>query len=57
MSSEEDVVNLWGDGSPLREFLYAGDLADAVVYLMENKDASDLRTPTGDFFLHGEVRK
>ncbi len=38
-----------GDGSPLREFLYAGDLADAVVYLMENKDASDLRTPTGDF--------
>lgn len=37
------------DGSPLREFLYAGDLADAVVYLMENKNAEDLRTPTGDF--------
>ena len=45
----KDVVHLWGDGSPLREFLYAGDLADAVVYLMENKNASDLRTPTGDF--------
>jgi Nucleoside-diphosphate-sugar epimerases len=45
----EDVVHLWGDGSPLREFLYAGDLADAVVYLMKNKNASDLRTPTGDF--------
>ena len=33
----------------MREFLYAGDLADAVVYLMENKNASALRTPTGDF--------
>ncbi|AEE17636.1 GDP-L-fucose synthase family protein [Treponema brennaborense] len=48
-ASGEDVVQLWGDGSPLREFLYAGDLADAVVYLMENKDAADLRNPAGDF--------
>lgn len=48
-TSGEDLVHLWGDGSPLREFLYAGDLADAVVYLMENKNAEDLRTPTGDF--------
>lgn len=47
--SGEDVVHLWGDGSPLHEFLYAGDLADAVVYMMESKDASDLRTPAGDF--------
>ena len=47
--SGADIVHLWGDGSPLREFLYAGDLADAVVYLMEHKDAVDLRTPTGDF--------
>ena len=35
-------VQLWGDGSPLREFLHADDLADAVVYLMENKEAADL---------------
>ena len=26
---------VWGTGSPLREFLYADDLADACVYLME----------------------
>lgn len=38
-------VALWGDGSPLREFLYADDLADAVLFLMENKDWQDL----GDF--------
>lgn len=47
--SKQDKVELWGDGSPLREFLYSEDLADAVVYLMENCDAVDLRTPTGDF--------
>ena len=48
-ASGADIVRLWGDGSPLREFLFAGDLADALVYLMENKNASDLRTPAGDF--------
>lgn len=47
--SGEDVVHLWGDGSPEREFLYSEDLADAVVYLMENCNASDLRCETGDF--------
>lgn len=45
----KDEVILWGDGSPLREFLYSEDLAEAVVYLMENKHAEDVRTPTGDF--------
>ena len=29
-------VTCWGDGSPLREFLYVDDLADACVFLMEN---------------------
>jgi GDP-L-fucose synthase len=35
-------VVLWGDGSPKREFLYADDLADAALYLMENKNYSDI---------------
>lgn len=47
--SGEDVVHLWGDSTPEREFLYSEDLADAVVYLMEHCDAKDLRTETGDF--------
>ena len=35
-------VTVWGTGTPRREFLYSGDLAEAVVYLMENKDAKDI---------------
>ena len=29
-------VELWGSGTPLREFLYVDDMADACVYLLEN---------------------
>lgn len=29
-------VEIWGTGSPLREFMYADDLADACVFLMKN---------------------
>ncbi len=34
-SGSSEVI-VWGDGSPLREFLYADDLANALVYLMLN---------------------
>jgi len=34
--SNAPTVELWGDGSPLREFLYVDDMADACVYLLEN---------------------
>ena len=34
-----DVV-IWGSGTPLREFLYADDLAEACVFLMENYNES-----------------
>lgn len=35
LSGAEEVV-IWGTGTPLREFLYVDDLADACVYLMNN---------------------
>ena len=35
MEGKSEVI-IWGDGSPLREFLYADDLADALVYLLLN---------------------
>ena len=30
------TISCWGSGSPLREFLWADDLADACVFLLEN---------------------
>ena len=30
-------VRLWGSGTPLREFLFVDDMADAVVFSLENK--------------------
>jgi GDP-L-fucose synthase len=34
--SNAPFVEMWGSGSPRREFLHADDLADACVFLMEN---------------------
>ena len=34
-------VACWGDGSPLREFLYVDDMADACVFLMNNYSGNE----------------
>ncbi len=39
--SNEDVV-LWGTGRPLREFIYADDVASAFLFLMENYDSQEI---------------
>ncbi len=38
-----DSLTLWGTGSPMREFLWSEDMADASVFLMENVDFNMLR--------------
>lgn len=35
-------VTLWGTGTPLREFLFVDDLADACLHIMENFDARQI---------------
>jgi GDP-L-fucose synthase len=35
-------VDIWGTGTPRREFLHVDDLADAVVYLLQNYDAEPI---------------
>jgi GDP-L-fucose synthase len=39
--SNNQEVNLWGTGSPMREFMHADDLAEACVYLMDNYSQSE----------------
>ena len=42
-------VNIWGSGTPKREFLHADDLADACIYLMNNySDAGLVNIGTGE---------
>ena len=36
-----DCVSCWGDGSPLREFLYVDDLANLCVFLMNNYSGNE----------------
>ena len=36
-----EEVTCWGDGSPLREFLYVDDLADLCVFLMNNYSGNE----------------
>tara|TARA_X000000950_G_scaffold91466_2_gene115146 strand:+ start:1149 stop:2102 length:954 start_codon:yes stop_codon:yes gene_type:complete len=35
--NHHSAVTLWGSGTPMREFLFVDDLAEAVVYALENK--------------------
>lgn len=36
-----DSVEIWGSGKPKREFLWSKDMADACVFIMENRNFSD----------------
>ena len=39
------TVEIWGNGAPMREFLWSEEMADSCVYLMENIDFEDLTSP------------
>jgi GDP-L-fucose synthase len=40
--NNNETVTLWGSGSPMREFLHVYDLAEAVVFALENKFEDNL---------------
>ncbi|MDR2920176.1 MAG: GDP-L-fucose synthase [Tannerella sp.] len=39
-------VTLWGTGSPMREFLWSEEMADACIFIMENVNFNDLKGET-----------
>ena len=39
---EKVAVTVWGTGTPLREFMYSLDMAEACVFVMENVDISNI---------------
>ena len=38
----QKIFKVWGTGSPLREFLYVDDLADSILFLIQNSMECDL---------------
>ena len=45
INSEGKVsVEIWGSGTPMREFLWSEDMADACVFIMENRNFKDTYT-------------
>ncbi|MEM5011288.1 GDP-L-fucose synthase [Niallia taxi] len=41
-ANNSKYVEVWGTGTPKREFLYSDDLADACLFLMENYDGNEI---------------
>ena len=55
IKGDEEVV-VWGTGKPMREFMFADDLAEACVFLMNNYDSPDLvNIGTGNELSIGEL--
>jgi GDP-L-fucose synthase len=49
VADDAQEVAIWGDGSPLREFLHADDLAAALVFLMHHySDETAINVGSGD---------
>ena len=51
LSGQKEVV-LWGDGSPKREFIYADDVADASIFLMENFNPGEYQKKNGEIHVN-----
>ena len=41
-NNKSTSIEIWGTGLPRREFLYSADMADACVFLMENRNFNDV---------------
>lgn len=56
MSGVNEPVELWGSGNPMREFMHVDDLADAVVFALENQLPAHLyNIGTGEDLYIGEL--
>ena len=55
-STDDKIVEVWGTGSPMREFLHVDDLADACLFLMDNySDVGHVNVGTGVDLPIGEL--
>jgi GDP-L-fucose synthase len=46
-AQENDVLEVWGDGSPIRDFIFADDVADSMIKCVENKVTTPVNLGSG----------
>ena len=42
-----DIINVWGDGSPIRDFIYSKDVARGMLHMVENKVTEPVNLGSG----------
>jgi GDP-L-fucose synthase len=45
---ENDVLEVWGDGSPIRDFIHAKDVAKGMIFAVENKITKPINLGSGN---------
>ena len=45
---EDDVINVWGDGSPTRDFIYCEDVARGMLHMVENRHNNTVNLGSGE---------
>jgi GDP-L-fucose synthase len=61
---KDEVLNVWGDGTPIRDFIYSKDVARGMLYMVQNKindtvnlgsgkevSVSDIAVTVGNYFV------
>ena len=54
-AQENDVLEVWGDGSTIRDFIHADDVALGMIFVVENKITQPVNLGSGEGYLIKEV--
>ena len=44
---QDDILNVWGDGSPIRDFIYSKDVARGMIHMVENEVVEPVNLGSG----------
>jgi GDP-L-fucose synthase len=47
-AEENEILSVWGDGSPVRDFIYAKDVARGMIFAVENKISKPINLGSGN---------
>jgi len=53
--SDGDKILLWGDGTPLRQFMYGGDLARVIKYVLDNNIVDNFNVAPKEVYTIDEI--